>query len=119
VRKVHTKVLVLFFVSCLTLFPLLGKTYRFELVKTTALNGVDLRAGIYTLEINSTQTRAEIYNRGKLAVTAQVEVKPLGNSTRETVLIGRDGTLSEYRSSREKILFVNASSQALPSGSSK
>lgn len=78
--KRNTMALVFFLVSFMTLFPLLGKTYRFELPKTTALNGVDLRAGTYELKLNSTQTKAQIYKNGKLAVTAQTEVTPLGIS---------------------------------------
>ncbi len=110
-RKMHSKILFLVLVGFMNLYPLLGKSYRFELAKTTALNGVELRAGMYKLELNSTQTKAEIYENGKLAVTARVNVQPLGNSTRDTVLIGKDGTLSEYRSSKEKIRFIDESSQ--------
>jgi hypothetical protein len=100
----------------MTLFPLLAKTYEFELSKATSLNGVNLDAGVYKLKLNSTLTKAEIWDRGKLAVTARVEVKPLRSSTRNTVLIDKTGTLSEYRSNKEKIRFHKAVSDDVQSG---
>ena len=115
-NRKSTTLVTLLLVSFMAVLPLLGKTYRFELPRDTALNGVNLDAGVYQLKLNSTLTKAEIYERGKLAVTAQVEVKPLGNSTKDTILISRNGALSEYRSEREKICFVNTASQDLSSG---
>jgi hypothetical protein len=100
----------------MSLFPLIAKSYKFELSKETSLNGVSLDTGIYRLKLNPTRTKAEIWDRGKLAVTARVEVEPLGNSTKNTVLIDKTGTLSEYRSQREKIRFVDAVPNNLHSG---
>jgi hypothetical protein len=100
----------------MTMLPLLAKSYRFELPRDTVLNGVSLNAGVYKLEVNSTQTKAEIYGRGRLAVSARVEVKPLGSATGETVLINKHGAIAEYRSNRERIRFVSEDSQNLSSG---
>jgi hypothetical protein len=112
VRNVKIRILVVTAVSLMTLFPLFGKTYQFELPRATALNGVSLGPGVYKLELNSTRTKAEIFSRGKLAVATQVEVKPLGSATRDTVLIGKTGDLSEYRSSHERILFLSNAPQS-------
>jgi len=100
----------------MTLFPLFGKAYEFELAKATTLNGVKLDPGIYKLTLNSPQTKAEIWAGSRLTATARVEVKPLGNSTKNTIVIRKNGTLSEYRSEREKIRFTDSASQNLSSG---
>jgi len=116
VKKTNATLFVLILVTFMTMLPLLAKSYRFELPRDTSLNGVSLNAGVYKLKINSTQTKAEIYGRGKLAVAARVEIKPLGNATGDTVLINKHGTISEYRSDRERIRFVSEASQNLSSG---
>lgn len=115
-KKTNATLFVLILVTFMTMLPLLAKSYRFELPRDTSLNGVSLNAGVYKLKINSTQTKAEIYGRGRLAVAARVEIKPLGNATGDTVLINKHGTISEYRSDRERIRFVSEASQNLSSG---
>jgi hypothetical protein len=91
----------------MTAGPLLGKAHQVELLKASTINGVELGAGIYKLEING-DNEAELYRDGELLLKAKVEVKPLGGSIPNSVRQMADGTIKEIRLKNERVVFADS-----------
>lgn len=79
------------------------ETHRFRLPQDAQLQGADLKAGNYTIRLNS-ENEAEILQNGKVVVTSPVEVQPLDNkSLRNSVLI-QAGEIAEIRLKKQRIM---------------
>lgn len=105
-RTLFTVTVAIALVAALTASPLWAKTHSFKLFRDGSLNGTELPAGTYKLELNG-QGEALIYRNGEMLVKAKVEVKPLSNSaTNNSVLQLSDGTVREIRLKKEVVVFV-------------
>jgi len=105
-RKLFTTSLAIALVAVLAASPVLAKSHSFTLAKDARLNGTELAAGNYKLELGDDGT-ATIYNSHQKApvATATVQVKPAKNS-KASVLIDGQGNLVEIRTGKEIVVFV-------------
>jgi hypothetical protein len=77
--------------------PVWAKAYTFKLHRAGSINGTQLAAGMYQLELNG-QEEAVISRNGERIATTRVEVKPLSNGTSGgSVLQAADGSIREIR----------------------
>lgn len=105
-RKLFTTTLAIALAAALAASPLSAKTHSFKLLRDATVNGAELRAGTYKLELNG-QGEAVIYRSGEVVAKARVEVRPLENGSRRgTVLQGADGSIREIRLNKEVVVFV-------------
>ena len=105
-RKLFTTSLAIALVAVLAASPVLAKAHTFTLSKDARLNGTELAAGTYKLELGD-DGKATIFNsHGDSTVTAAtVKVKPAKNS-RASVLLDTQGNILEIRTGKEIVVFV-------------
>ncbi len=83
------------------------KMYSFTLVQSGSINGTQLEAGKYKLELTDSG-EAIVYQRGERVTSTPVEVKPLPKgSTRNSVTYKQDGTIKEVRLKKQVFVFVS------------
>ena len=87
----------------LSIFPLWGKTHRFQLVDKANLFGVDLEAGDYKLQLS--EDVAMIYRGKRLLVTAKIRTESMRGETPHSCRC-LDGKLTEVRLDSEKVVFL-------------
>ena len=105
-RKLFTATLIIALAAALAASPLLAKDHSFKLLRDSSINGTDLKAGTYKLELSG-DNEALIYRNGEMVVKARVEVKPLANGQRSrSVLLAEDGSVREIRLSDKVVVFV-------------
>lgn len=107
-RKLFTTSLAIALVAVLMAAPVLAKVHTFDLRQNARLNGTELVAGTYKLELGDDGT-ATIYNsHGKSPVTtAAVKVKPVKSGTsRASVLLDSQGNILEIRTGKEIVVIV-------------
>lgn len=107
-RRFFTTPLAIALVAILAASPVLAKTHTFKLAQDAQLNGTQLAAGTYKLEL-SDDGKATIYNSHEKSpvTTAAVKVKPAENGkNRASVLIDAEGNLVEIRTGKEIVVFV-------------
>ena len=107
-RRLFTPAFALALVALVAASPLLAKSIEFTLSQDSRLNGIELKAGTYRMELIG-ESEAVIYNsHSKVPVAkAAVTVKPLKNGTsRVSVLRDADGNLLEVRSVKQVVVFV-------------
>ena len=75
------------------------------------MNGVELKPGEYTLELDGSG-HGKIRRGSKLLVEAEVEVQPLGSTMPHSISQFRDGRVKEIRLKQEKIVFINTRASA-------
>ena len=109
-RRVTTIILTLAFVSSLSLSFALAESYGFLTTTTSSVGDVDLEPGRYQLQLNSTNTFANIYDGERLVVRTKVNVLGLQDELSNTLLTNRDGQVMEFRSRSERIVFVTEES---------
>lgn len=81
-----------------------AKTDRFHLSSKAKVKSVSLEPGSYQVNIDGNQ--AEILQRGKILVKAQVSVKQLADGdTPDTVLLDSNGQIQEIRLKKQVIVF--------------
>lgn len=105
-RKLFTTSLAVALVAVLAASPVLAKARTFKLSQDARLNGTELAAGTYKLELGD-GGKATLYNSHQKAalLTATVEVKPAKNS-RASVLVDAQGNILEIRTGKEIVVFV-------------
>jgi hypothetical protein len=86
----------------------LGKSHRVQLLKESFVNGVKLEPGKYKVEMGQGDY-AEIYHGRELVVKVKAEVVPLGDSIPNSVRQMSDGTLTEIRLKKEKLVLIEES----------
>lgn len=107
-RRLFTTAFAIALVAVVAASPLLAKSIEFKLSQDSRLNGTELKAGTYRMELNG-ESEAVIYNSHskELVVKAKVTVNPLANGTsRVSVLRDADGNLLEIRSVKQVVVFV-------------
>jgi hypothetical protein len=107
-RRLRTTSLALALVAVLAASPVLAKTHTFKLAQDARLNGTELAAGTYKLELGD-DGKATIYNSHtrSAVTTAAVKVKPAERgSNRASVLLDAQGNLVEIRTGKEIVVFV-------------
>ena len=106
-RKLFTTTLAIALVAVLAAGPVLAKTHSFNLSRDARVNGTELAAGTYKLEL-SDDGKATIYNSHQKSpvVTAAVKVKPQDGAKRASVLIDQEGNILEIRTGKEIVVFV-------------
>lgn len=104
-RKLFTTSLAIALVAVLAASPVLAKAHNFTLHRDARLNGTELPAGTYKLELGD-DGKATIYNSHQRSpvTTAKVQVKQSKN--RASVLIDAQGNLVEIRTGKEIVVFV-------------
>jgi hypothetical protein len=103
------KLSVLVILLCLALLvpsTAFGKTHRVQFMSDAVINGTTVDAGRYKMELNG-DNEALFYSGKDLIAKAKVEVKPIGNSTPNSVAQKADGTVIEIRLKNEKVVLVN------------
>ena len=81
------------------------KMHSFTLVQSGSINGTQLEAGKYKLELTDSG-EAIVYQRGERVTSTPVEVKPLPKgSTRNSVAYKQDGTIKEVRVKKQVFVF--------------
>ena len=107
-RKLFTSSLAIALVAVLAASPVLAKAHTFKLARDARINGTELAAGTYKLELSG-DGQATIYSsHGKTPVTtATVKVTPITNGTnRASVLLDQEGNILEIRTGKEIVAFV-------------
>ena len=107
-RKLFTSSLAIALVAVLAASPVLAKAHTFTLSQDARLNGTELAAGTYKLELGD-DGKATIFNSHQKApvATATVKVKPVKNrNSSASVLIDRQGNILEIRTGKEIVVFV-------------
>ncbi|MGH9803883.1 MAG: hypothetical protein ACRD4D_01830 [Candidatus Acidiferrales bacterium] len=104
-RKLFTTSLAIALVALLAASPVLAKARNFTLYRDARLNGTELPAGTYKLELGD-DGKATIYNSHQKSpvMTAAVKVKPAKG--RAAILIDGQGNLVEIRTGKEIVVFV-------------
>jgi hypothetical protein len=87
-----------------------SENHRIEILKTASVNGIQLKPGVYRLDLNGTN-EAEIYKGRNLLVRAKVELVPLANAAPNSVLQTSTGALKEIRLNKARIVFVDSSNR--------
>lgn len=105
-KSVVTASIVIALAAALTASPLWADSYSFKLPEGGSINGTELKAGAYKLELNS-QGEAVIYRHGQVVAKAPAEVEPLNNgTTKNSILRAADGSVLEIRLKDEVVVFV-------------
>ena len=89
----------------------LADNHRFELLKAGMINGVKLKPGEYTLELDGSG-HGKILRSNKLIVEVKVEIQPIGGSMPNSVSQYRDGRVKEIRLKQERVVFIDTSASA-------
>lgn len=106
-RKLFTTSLAIALVAVLAAGPVLAKTHTFKLSQDARLNGTELAAGTYKLELGDDGTAAVYNSHSKTPVTtATVKVKQSKNRSAASVLIDAEGNIVEIRTGKEIVVFV-------------
>jgi len=107
-RKLFTTSLAIALVAVLAASPVLAKAHTFTLSQDARLNGTELAAGTYKLEL-SDDGQAAIYNTHQKSpvTTAKVKVTPLKSGVnRASVVLDQKGNILEIRTGKEIVVFV-------------
>lgn len=107
-RKLFTTSLAIALLAVLAASPVLAKAHTFKLARDARINGTELAAGTYKLELSG-EGQATIYNsHGKTPVTtAKVKVTPItSGANRTAVLLDQEGNILEIRTGKEIVAFV-------------
>ncbi len=81
------------------------KMYSFTLSHSGSINGTQLEAGKYKLELTDSG-EAIVYQRGERITSTPVEVKPLPKfSTRHAVTFKQDGTIMQVTFKKQVVVF--------------
>jgi hypothetical protein len=96
-------ILCLTLIGSLTVFPLFGKTHKFQLVEKASLCGVNLEPGYYTLKLS--EDVAGIYLGSRLLVTAKVRTEQMRGETPNSCRCFQN-ILTEVRLDTEKVVFL-------------
>ena len=104
------KLSILVILLCLALIlpsAAFGKTHRVEFHNDAVINGTNLDAGRYKMELNG-DNEALFYDGKELVAKTKVRVEPIGDSTPNSVSQMRDGRVVEIRLKHQKVIFVNS-----------
>ena len=105
-RKVFAATFAISLVLALATGSLWAAPHKFKLHRGATLNGTELQAGSYELELNG-EGEALIYRNGKMVTKARVTTKPLSNGDApSSVLQAADGSLREIRLKEQVVVFV-------------
>jgi hypothetical protein len=88
-----------------------AEAHRFELLKEGFVNGVKLKPGRYTLELDG-DSLGRIQLRKKTLVEAAVEIMPMGTAMPQSVSQSRDGRVKEIRLKEKRVVFVDTDASA-------
>ena len=102
------KVTLLVVLLCLALvLPSMafGKTHRINFLNDAVINGTNLDAGRYKMELNG-DSEALFYDGKDLIATVKVEIAPIGDATPNSVTQMADGTVIEIRLKDQRIILA-------------
>lgn len=104
-NRLFNTAIALTLVTVLVASPALAKTHSFELDRGFSINGTQLGAGTYKLELNG-NGGALIYKGRNQVAEAQVEVRPRSKSGQRAVILAADGAISEIRLKNQVVVFI-------------
>ena len=110
-KRVFSLAICLILVGTMLTPAALAESHRFELLKEGVVNGVKLKAGRYTLELDG-DSLGKIQLRKKTLVEATVEIIPMGTAMPQSVSQFRDGRVKEIRLKEKRVVFVDTDASA-------
>jgi hypothetical protein len=111
VKRILTLFFGLILVGSMMTPTVLAEAHRFDLLRKGLINGVELKPGRYTLELDG-DNLGRIRQGKKLLVEVSIEVLPIGGAMPQSVSQFRDGRVKEIRLKEKRVVFVDTDASA-------